>query len=126
VAYKLKRRKEHTSSTRHTNQKEDQLVSSHCVNLNTYIKSYSSNIKCPKMFLLFSLYFRSLCTCKVVKNWKCISGDYATRKMCGMSGVLRNPFPYLYIIQTAGHTLLVCDSRSSLFILLQKVTVLAL
>jgi len=47
-------------------------------------------------------------------NWRCISGDYATRKMCGMSGVLQNPFPYLYIIQTAGHTLLVCDSKKQL------------
>jgi hypothetical protein len=126
MAYKLRRRQEHTSSMWHTNQKEDQMVSSHCENLNTYIKSYSSNIKCPKMFVLFSLYFRSLCTCKVVMNWRFISGDYATRKMCGMSGVLQNPFPYLFIIQTAGHTLLVCDSRSILFISLQKVTVLAL
>jgi len=45
MAYKL-RRHEHTSSMWHTNQKEDQLVGSHCENLNTYIKSYSSNIKC--------------------------------------------------------------------------------
>ena len=105
--------KEYASTTWHTNQNEDQLVSNHRENLNTYIRSYSSNIKCPKRFLLFSLCFRSLCTCKVVMNWRCIFGDYATRKVCGMSGVLQNPFPYLYIIQTAGHTLLVCDSRSS-------------
>jgi len=112
VAYKLRRRQEHTSSMWHTNQKEDQLVISYCEN--TYIMSHSSNIKCLKLLLLFSLYYRSLCTCKVVMNWRCISGDYATRKMCGMSGVLQNPFPYLYIIQTAGHTLLVCDSKKQL------------
>jgi hypothetical protein len=102
------------------------LLVGNVMRLNTSVLHIILALYGTKLFLLYFLHFRSLCNCKAVMNWRCISGDYAARKMYGMSGVSQNPFLFLYIIQMAGHTPLVCDSRSNMYVSLKKIMVLAL